>query len=163
MWHVCGTVRRRSWVSTSVAGALLDRLRLLFMASLAASAHVRYNRTVIVPCVWMVQWHLEAEQELQGLPPAERVALLRAVQKLEVLGPRLPFPHQSGSGQGEDCGSCVRVEAEAPGGPCTSAARTPSPLWPFRPRPRSTSEGSSGQSPLHIGGWESEQDGRAGP
>jgi hypothetical protein len=65
------------------------------MASLAASAHVRYNRTVIVPCVWMVQWHLEAEQELQGLPPAERVALLRAVQKLEVLGPRLPFPHQS--------------------------------------------------------------------
>jgi hypothetical protein len=43
----------------------------------------------------MVQWHLEAEQELQSLPPAERVALLRAVQKLEALGPGLPFPHQS--------------------------------------------------------------------
>jgi hypothetical protein len=67
----------------------------MWLPGLAVSAHVRYNRTVIVPCVWTVQWHLEAEQELQGLPPAERVALLRAVQKLEALGPRLPFPHQS--------------------------------------------------------------------
>jgi hypothetical protein len=45
--------------------------------------------------MWTVQWHRDAEQELQGLPPAERVALLRAVQKLELLGPQLPFPHQS--------------------------------------------------------------------
>jgi hypothetical protein len=51
--------------------------------------------------MWMVQWHPDAEQELQGLPPAERVALLRAVQKLEVLGPRLPFPHQSAVRNGE--------------------------------------------------------------
>jgi hypothetical protein len=51
--------------------------------------------------MWTVQWHRDAEQELQGLPPDERVALLRAVQKLEALGPRLPFPHQSAVRAGE--------------------------------------------------------------
>jgi hypothetical protein len=42
-----------------------------------------------------VEWHSEARQEFRGLPPEERVAMLRAVEKLELLGPTLPAPHQS--------------------------------------------------------------------
>ena len=37
----------------------------------------------------------EAEAELRALPPAERVAMLAAVEKLQLLGDRLPTPHSS--------------------------------------------------------------------
>lgn len=37
----------------------------------------------------------EAEQELAALPPGERVAILAAVEKLTLLGDRLPAPHSS--------------------------------------------------------------------
>jgi hypothetical protein len=37
----------------------------------------------------------EAEQELEALPMAEEVALRTVMAKLEVLGSRLSFPHQS--------------------------------------------------------------------
>jgi hypothetical protein len=45
--------------------------------------------------VWVVSFAIEAQQELISLPVQERVALLNAVAKLEAVGPRLPFPHQS--------------------------------------------------------------------
>jgi len=46
--------------------------------------------------VWAVVYHPEAERELDGIPvPGERVAVVHAVEKLEALGPELPFPHQS--------------------------------------------------------------------
>jgi hypothetical protein len=37
----------------------------------------------------------EVEAELTSLPPRERVAVLAAVEKLIVLGDRLPAPHSS--------------------------------------------------------------------
>ena len=40
-------------------------------------------------------YHPEAEAELARLITSERVAMLHAVEKLEALGPALPFPHQS--------------------------------------------------------------------
>ena len=39
--------------------------------------------------------HPEAESELEGLPPDERVAVRHAFEKLEVEGDRLRFPHSS--------------------------------------------------------------------
>ena len=45
--------------------------------------------------VWKVVYHPEAEQERALLPTAERVALQRAVEKLSIFGPTLPYPHQS--------------------------------------------------------------------
>lgn len=45
--------------------------------------------------MWLVRVHPEAEDELAGLPAAEQAAVWHAVEKLEVLGPDLPFPHQS--------------------------------------------------------------------
>lgn len=45
--------------------------------------------------MWQVLFHPAAAAELELLPVRERVALLHAVEKLQVLGPRLPFPHQS--------------------------------------------------------------------
>jgi len=46
--------------------------------------------------VWTVVYHPEAERELGAIPVlAERVASVHAVEKLEALGPDLPFPHQS--------------------------------------------------------------------
>lgn len=45
--------------------------------------------------MWTVVYHPDAEAELAQLPPTERTALAHAVEKLEALGPRLPFPHQS--------------------------------------------------------------------
>jgi hypothetical protein len=45
--------------------------------------------------VWTVRYLDEASQELDTLPIREQVALVRAVEKLAVLGPRLPYPHQS--------------------------------------------------------------------
>jgi hypothetical protein len=46
--------------------------------------------------VWAIVYHPEAERELGDIPvPAERVAVVHAVEKLEALEPELPFPHQS--------------------------------------------------------------------
>lgn len=42
-----------------------------------------------------VRFHPEAETELEALPTREKVAMLSAVEKLEALGDRLPFPHSS--------------------------------------------------------------------
>jgi hypothetical protein len=42
-----------------------------------------------------VLFHPEAGAELSRLPVAERAAVRAALEKLEALGPRLPFPHQS--------------------------------------------------------------------
>lgn len=39
--------------------------------------------------------HPEAEAELEGLPPDERVSVRHAFEKLEVAGDRLRFPHSS--------------------------------------------------------------------
>jgi hypothetical protein len=45
--------------------------------------------------MWTVDWHPDAREEFRKLPPDERVAIQHAVQKLELLGPQLPAPHQS--------------------------------------------------------------------
>lgn len=45
--------------------------------------------------VWSVVVHPEAIAELAELPVPERVAIVNAFQKLEALGPTLPFPHSS--------------------------------------------------------------------
>lgn len=42
-----------------------------------------------------VRFHPSAETEAARLPALERVALRHAIEKLEQLGSRLPFPHQS--------------------------------------------------------------------
>jgi hypothetical protein len=47
-----------------------------------------------VTCVWEVVAHPEASTELGQLPPRERAAMLHAIEKLQALGPLLPFPHQ---------------------------------------------------------------------
>jgi hypothetical protein len=45
--------------------------------------------------VWEVVYHPEAEVERSDIPPRERVAIANVEEKLSVLGPELPFPHQS--------------------------------------------------------------------
>jgi hypothetical protein len=45
--------------------------------------------------MWEVDYHPEAEAERSELPAKERVAIAHAVEKLEIFGPALPFPHQS--------------------------------------------------------------------
>lgn len=42
-----------------------------------------------------VLYHPDAEDELTRLPTRERVAVVNAVEKLVVMGERLPFPHSS--------------------------------------------------------------------
>lgn len=42
-----------------------------------------------------VRYHPEAETELDGLPTAERLAMLAVTEKLKVLGDQLPYPHSS--------------------------------------------------------------------
>lgn len=42
-----------------------------------------------------VRYHPEAEREFATMPPPEKVAMQSAVEKLKVLGDRLPFPHSS--------------------------------------------------------------------
>jgi hypothetical protein len=49
-----------------------------------------------------VLYHPEAEAELSELPRNERVAIASAVEKLEIFGPNLPFPHQSNVAGAED-------------------------------------------------------------
>jgi hypothetical protein len=44
---------------------------------------------------FQVAFHQGAEAELTRLSVAERAAMHSALEKLEALGPRLPFPHQS--------------------------------------------------------------------
>lgn len=45
--------------------------------------------------MWKVLFTEEAARERLVLPPRERNALMRAVQKLEALGPNLGYPHSS--------------------------------------------------------------------
>jgi hypothetical protein len=45
--------------------------------------------------VWTVRYLDEAVEEREQLVIQEKVALDRAVDKLSVLGPDLPYPHQS--------------------------------------------------------------------
>lgn len=42
-----------------------------------------------------VRYHPEAEKEFSTMPTPEKVAMQSAVEKLKVLGDRLPFPHSS--------------------------------------------------------------------
>ena len=42
-----------------------------------------------------VRYHPEAEREVATMSPPEKVAMQSAVEKLKVLGDRLPFPHSS--------------------------------------------------------------------
>jgi len=51
--------------------------------------------------VWEVVYHPEAEVERSEIPPKERVAIANVEEKLGVLGPGLPFPHQSSVQGGE--------------------------------------------------------------
>ncbi len=52
-----------------------------------------YNSSVIVR--FDVLWHPGAVGECDGLPVTERVAIAAAVEKLEIFGAGLPFPHSS--------------------------------------------------------------------
>lgn len=54
----------------------------------AERAH--YNKRVIVMGMWQVSYLSAAEQELETLPPTEQVAIQHAVEKLQLLGIRLP-------------------------------------------------------------------------
>jgi hypothetical protein len=45
--------------------------------------------------MWEVVYHPDAEAERSKLPIKERTAIAHVVEKLEALGPDLPFPHQS--------------------------------------------------------------------
>lgn len=45
---------------------------------------------------WDVYWHPEAEVERTKVPARERAAIDHAVEKLEVQGPLLSYPHSSG-------------------------------------------------------------------
>jgi hypothetical protein len=49
----------------------------------------------IVPSVWTVLYLPQAQVERSKLPARERVAVDRAVEKLEALGAQLPYPHSS--------------------------------------------------------------------
>src|SRR3989442_2217515 len=42
-----------------------------------------------------VRYHPEAERELREVEASERVAIVHAVEKLEAMGSRLAYPHQS--------------------------------------------------------------------
>ena len=45
--------------------------------------------------MWEVVYYPDAEAERDETPIKERTAIRHAVEKLENLGPNLPFPHQS--------------------------------------------------------------------
>ena len=45
--------------------------------------------------MWEVVYHPETEAERSKPPIKERTAIAHAVEKLETLGPDLPYPHQS--------------------------------------------------------------------
>ena len=47
----------------------------------------------MIVVMWQVSYLAAAELELEGLPPAEQVAIRHAVEKLQLLGIRLPAPH----------------------------------------------------------------------
>ncbi|MDQ2745563.1 MAG: type II toxin-antitoxin system RelE/ParE family toxin [Chloroflexota bacterium] len=52
--------------------------------------------------MWQVVFHPRAMPDLAELPPRERVAILNDVEKRRMLGPALPFPHQSNVRGSED-------------------------------------------------------------
>jgi hypothetical protein len=69
-------------------------------------------------------WHPAADAERDASwPPEEKVAMLHAAQKLEVVGPRLGSPHSSAvQGEaGQGCASFDRVLVAAVGGRSTAA------------------------------------------
>jgi hypothetical protein len=45
--------------------------------------------------MWEVVYHPDAEAERSKTPTKERTAIAHVVEKLEALGPDLPYPHQS--------------------------------------------------------------------
>ena len=47
----------------------------------------------MIVAMCQVSYLAAARQELEGLPPAEQVAIRHAVEKLQLLGVRLPAPH----------------------------------------------------------------------
>lgn len=51
--------------------------------------------------MWEVVYHPGAEAERNDVSPKERTAIAHAVEKLEILGPKLLFPHQSAVQGGE--------------------------------------------------------------
>jgi hypothetical protein len=58
------------------------------------------NDGIVCVVVWKIRYLEGATRERDAMPPAERVALDRAAEKLEAFGPQLPFPHQSSVRQG---------------------------------------------------------------
>jgi hypothetical protein len=44
---------------------------------------------------WPVRFHADVDEDLRGLPLREKQAMANAVEKLELLGPMLLFPHTS--------------------------------------------------------------------
>ena len=61
-----------------------------------------------------VRYGLEAEDELNALPPRERVSMLAAVEKLALLGGSAPGPAQQ---------RCEGREFDAPGTPAPKRAQ----------------------------------------
>jgi hypothetical protein len=45
--------------------------------------------------MWEVVFHPSAREEHKALPRNERAAIDNVVEKLQAMGPQLPFPHQS--------------------------------------------------------------------
>jgi hypothetical protein len=90
----------------------------------------------------------DAEEELEALPMTEEVALRTVMEKLEALGSRLPFPHQSAV-RGASVRELRPRSGRSPWRAFTGAQgrRT---SWSARSaqRPSSTRGASSGQS-----GW----------
>lgn len=71
----------------------------------------------------------EVERELARLPRPEEVAVRTVILKLEALGSRLPYPHQSAvRGGAEDLRELRPRSVEVPGAPSTdeSARRSSS-------------------------------------
>jgi len=59
----------------------------------------------VTPARWRVAWHPEAVKERNAInDAAERVAVAHVIEKLEVDGPTLRSPHQSGLMGGEGSG-----------------------------------------------------------
>ena len=76
--------------------------------------------------MWEVVYHTDAEAERNKLPKRERTAVAHVVEKLEALGPDLPFPHQSAVRGGKSSVRELRPRGVrgAPGAHFTAASAT---------------------------------------
>jgi hypothetical protein len=77
------------------------------------------------PARWGVAWHPKALDEKNTIEDvAERVAIAHVIEKLEVDGPALRSPHQSGVKADEALFAILAIgpEAEIEGGLCQSGA-----------------------------------------